>query len=68
MESISSTLDLGVVEGDMPRIAAVQEKGCIPISDAFWKVETKLNKTISAPTGMRVPGMIRLFCSILPMQ
>jgi threonine synthase len=48
-------LDLGLVEGDMPRIAAVQESGCTPISDAFWKTESHLCETISAPTGMRVP-------------
>src|SRR5665647_837260 len=41
-------LKLGLVEGDMPRIVAVQEKGCTPICNAFWESELPKDGMLSA--------------------
>jgi threonine synthase len=54
-KAFSQLIELGLVEGDMPRIAAVQERGCTPICDAFWATGLTREEVIPAPTGMRVP-------------
>jgi len=48
-------INLGMVEGDLPRFAAVQEQGCTPICDAIGKEKSLHAATSPAPTGMRVP-------------
>lgn len=49
---------LGMIEGDLPRIVSVQESGCQPIVDAVADIRLPLPQDRSAasgPTGMRVP-------------
>ncbi|QGQ96471.1 threonine synthase [Paenibacillus psychroresistens] len=53
--AFSQLLELGLVNGEMPRIAAVQEYGCTPICDAFQETGLTVYATLPAPTGMRVP-------------
>ena len=54
--AFSQLLELGLVAGNMPRIAAVQEIGCTPICDAFEVLsELERDNRLPAPTGMRVP-------------
>lgn len=50
---------LGFIEGDLPRMVSVQEKGCQPIVDAIQNKKefiSQVHHVTSKPTGMRVPN------------
>lgn len=50
---------LGLIDGDLPKIVSVQEEGCRPIVDAMERqgaFRPQSGNVISRPTGMRVPN------------
>lgn len=51
--------ELGWVQGELPRLVSVQERGCTPIVDALEagaeEITPKEDATCANPTGIRVP-------------
>jgi threonine synthase len=54
--ALNQLLEMGLVEGEIPRFVAVQEVGCTPVVSAFSNKLLSISQMqSSSPTGMRVP-------------